>query len=66
MSPTADTDRYWLVASDRGVFAFHAPFYGSTGSLHLDMPTEAILPTVDGQGYRMVPSDEGIVAFANA
>ena len=24
-----DGDGYWLVASDGGVFSFHAPFYGS-------------------------------------
>ena len=33
MAPDRATGGYWLVASDGGVFAFGAPFEGSTGSL---------------------------------
>ena len=29
---------YWEVAADGGIFSFGAPFYGSTGSLHLNAP----------------------------
>ena len=29
----AATGGYWLVASDGGIFAFGAPFFGSTGGL---------------------------------
>ncbi|MGH2706007.1 MAG: FG-GAP-like repeat-containing protein [Actinomycetota bacterium] len=32
------TDGYWLVASDGGIFAFNAPFLGSTGGIKLNQP----------------------------
>jgi len=32
------TSGYWLVASDGGVFAFNAPFLGSTGGAPLKAP----------------------------
>ena len=31
MAPTSDGGGYWLVASDGGIFAFNAPFFGSLG-----------------------------------
>ena len=31
ITATADGQGYWLLAKDGGVFAFNAPFYGSTG-----------------------------------
>ena len=34
--PTPPPAGYWLVASDGGIFAFGAPFYGSTGGMHLN------------------------------
>ena len=36
--PTHQTGGYWEVAADGGIFSFGAPFYGSTGSLHLNAP----------------------------
>jgi len=33
---------YWLVASDGGIFAFGAPFHGSTSCLRLSQPTVAM------------------------
>ena len=33
-----DGTGYWLVAADGGLFAFNAPFYGSTGGLTLNAP----------------------------
>ena len=30
------TGGYWEVASDGGIFAFHAPFFGSTGGTKLN------------------------------
>jgi hypothetical protein len=32
------TGGYWLVASDGGIFSFNAPYYGSTGAIHLNKP----------------------------
>ena len=31
----SQTGGYWLVASDGGIFSFGAPFFGSTGAIHL-------------------------------
>ena len=44
MSETSDDNGYWLVASDGGIFAFNAPFFGSTGSLTLAKPIVTIAP----------------------
>ena len=57
---------YWLVASDGGVFAFDAPFYGSTGSLHLNKPIVGMAATDDARGYRFVASDGGVFNFGDA
>ncbi len=60
---------YWLVAGDGGVFSFGgAPFYGSTGGMHLNRPVVAIAPTspTDSGGYREVASDGGIFAYGDA
>jgi len=40
---------YWEVASDGGVFSFGAPFFGSTGSIHLNRPVVAITASPDGK-----------------
>jgi hypothetical protein len=32
------TGGYWLVGSDGGIFAYHAPFLGSTGNIKLNKP----------------------------
>jgi hypothetical protein len=29
---------YWLVASDGGIFSYHAPFLDSAGSIRLNEP----------------------------
>ena len=39
MSADDATGGYWLVASDGGIFAFDAPFLGSTGALRLTRPS---------------------------
>jgi hypothetical protein len=57
---------YRLVASDGGVFAFGAPFYGSTGGLHLAAPVVGDADTPDGGGYWLVASDGGVFAFGDA
>ncbi len=60
------TGGYWLVASDGGVFAFGAPFLGSTGALALVRPIVGMAATPDGRGYWLVASDGGIFAFGDA
>ncbi len=61
------TPGYWLVASDGGIFSFGgAPFYGSTGSLHLNRPIVGMASTPDGGGYWLVASDGGIFSFGDA
>ncbi|HWE55932.1 MAG TPA: hypothetical protein VG435_10485, partial [Acidimicrobiales bacterium] len=45
------TGGYWTVASDGGIFAFDAPFYGSTGNTKLAQPIVGMTPTPDGHGY---------------
>ena len=56
------TGGYWLVASDGGIFAFHAPFYGSTGALHLNQPIVGMEADPTGLGYRSY-ADGGVFAF---
>ena len=64
MSPTADGNGYWLVASDGGIFAFgNAPFHGSTGSIRLNQPVTGMAVTPNGGGYWLVASDGGVFAF---
>ena len=60
------TGGYWLVASDGGVFAFGAPFEGSTGGLHLNAPIAGIAATSDDAGYWLVGADGGVFAFGDA
>ena len=57
---------YWLVAADGGIFAFGAPFLGSTGGMHLNAPVVGMAATPNGGGYWFVASDGGIFAFGNA
>ena len=42
------------------------PFYGSTGSLHLNAPIVGMASTPDGGGYWLVASDGGIFSFGDA
>jgi hypothetical protein len=51
------------VASDGGIFSFHAPFYGSTGAIHLNAPIVGMEANRNGSGYRFVASDGGIFSF---
>jgi hypothetical protein len=65
MASTPDGKGYWLVASDGGIFSFgDAPFYGSTGAMHLNQPIVGMAP--DGKGYWLVASDGGIFSFGDA
>ena len=40
---------YHLVASDGGIFSFGAPFYGSTGGMHLNQPIIGMAERAGGQ-----------------
>ncbi len=54
---------YQLAASDGGVFAFNAPFYGSTGNLVLNEPVVGMAEVPDTGGYYEAASDGGVFAF---
>jgi hypothetical protein len=43
MAADPDGSGYWLVASDGGVFAFGAPFLGSTGGSPFAAPAVAVM-----------------------
>jgi hypothetical protein len=60
------TGGYWEVASDGGIFAFGAPFFGSTGNIFLNQPVNGMAATGDDSGYWFVASDGGIFAFGDA
>jgi len=64
---TPTRDGYWLVASDGGIFTFgDAPFYGSTGAVHLNQPVVGMPRTPSGKGYWLVARDGGIFSFGDA
>jgi hypothetical protein len=60
------TGGYWEVAADGGVFAFDAPYFGSTGNLHLARPIVGISATPDSGGYWFVASDGGVFSEGDA
>ena len=67
MASTPDSQGYWLVASDGGVFTFgDATFHGSMGGSPLNQPIVGMAATADGKGYWLVASDGGIFAFGDA
>jgi len=57
---------YYLVASDGGIFAYQAPFYGSMGGLPLNQPMVGMAINGSGNGYWTVASDGGIFSFGNS
>ena len=66
-SPSGGLNGYWLVASDGGIFSFGAaPFFGSTGAMHLNRPVVGMAAVPGGQGYWLVASDGGIFSFGSA
>jgi len=54
---------YRFVASDGGVFAFDAPYHGSTGNLPLDRPIVGMAADPGTGGYWSVGSDGDVFAF---
>ncbi|HEX3947297.1 MAG TPA: family 43 glycosylhydrolase, partial [Acidimicrobiales bacterium] len=66
-SDGAPAGGYWLVAADGGIFAFGAaPFWGSTGTVHLNQPIVGMAAEGVGGGYWLVAADGGIFAFGAA
>ncbi|HZU72079.1 MAG TPA: S53 family peptidase [Acidimicrobiales bacterium] len=63
---SAASSGYRFVAADGGVFSYGAPFFGSTGAIHLAAPIVGMAPTPDGRGYWLVARDGGIFTFGDA
>ena len=59
----AITYGYWMVASDGGIFAYNAPYYGSMGGKPLAAPIVGIGADPATGGYWEVASDGGLFAF---
>jgi hypothetical protein len=57
------TGGYWLVAADGGVFAYNAPFEGSTGGLVLNQPVVGMAFDAATGGYWLVAADGGVFSF---
>ena len=66
MAADPATGGYWLLGADGGVFSFGAPFFGSTGNIHLNKPVVGMAATADGGGYWFVASDGGVFAYGDA
>jgi hypothetical protein len=67
MASTPDGGGCWMVASDGGISSFgEAPFYGSTGAIHLNRPIVGMASTPDGGGYWMVAADGGVFTFGDS
>jgi hypothetical protein len=54
---------YWMVASDGGIFAYDAPFFGSMGGKPLNAPIVGITADPQTGGYWEVAKDGGLFAF---
>ncbi|MCP4960217.1 MAG: hypothetical protein GY925_13235 [Actinomycetia bacterium] len=63
MARSTEGDGYYLLGEDGGVFAFNAPFYGSTGDIVLDLPVVSLVAHPLGDAYWFVARDGGIFAF---
>ena len=64
-SSVGTVSRYWLVASDGGIFTFgrNDGFFGSMGFKHLNAPIVAMAASTTLSGYWLVASDGGIFSF---
>ena len=59
MATDPATGGYWLVATDGGIFAFNAPFFGSTGNIHLNRPIVGMSGDQSGAGTGWWPRTGG-------
>jgi hypothetical protein len=66
MSTDPATGGYRMVASDGGVFSFHAGFYGSLGGTALPSSITTMAASVDGNGYYLMSVKGAIYCFGNA
>jgi hypothetical protein len=64
--PVGSPPGYWLTGGDGGIFAFNAPFFGSTGGMTLAQPVVALSAARDGRGYYFVARDGGVFAYGSA
>ena len=69
--PPPSINGYWLVASDGGIFSFHAPFYGSGpgfatqfGDVRFATPVVAIGAQAGGTGYWIASAGGGVLPLA--
>lgn len=62
----AGSSGYWEAATDGGVFAFNATFYGSAGGQNLSAPIARITATGDNGGYWLVGADGGVFNYGDA
>ena len=62
-TPPTNQLGYWMAASDGGVFAYDAPFFGSMGGKPLNAPIVGIAADPESGGYWEVASDGGLFAF---
>jgi hypothetical protein len=66
-SPASAPQRFWLAATDGGVFAFGgAGFFGSMGGHPLNQPIVGMASTPSGNGYWLVAKDGGLFSFGDA
>ncbi|HUS62579.1 MAG TPA: VCBS repeat-containing protein [Acidimicrobiales bacterium] len=63
---SASARGYWVLGGDGGVFAFDAPFHGSTPGLGITTDVVGMKPTKTGDGYWVVGRDGGIFSFGSA
>ena len=63
MAAASNGSGYWFVASDGGIFSYGVPFWGSTGSIHLNKPVVGMATDQASGGYWLVASDGGIFAY---
>ena len=62
MARTYDSEGYWQVGADGGIFAWNAPFNGSAGSLNLVSCIQGMAARPDGR-YWLVAADGGVFAY---
>ena len=63
MASTSSGSGYWLATADGGIFAYNAPFLGSTGSIALNKPIVGLEANADGIGYRFSAADGGVFTY---
>ena len=60
----SDGSGYRLIASDGGVFAYNAPFYGSAGAITLNRPMVGGFEDNSYDGYWLEAADGGIFTYS--